>query len=227
MILRGKGRPAAYKKIDGTRVASVTTITAGWKPGVEALLVWANRLGLEGKDHREERDKAAGAGTLAHSLVENAIHGNDPWSDINIEGADQEMLTRAQKGFEAYEAWEKMLGIQYVATELPLVSEAYGYGGTIDAIATDHEGIIGLYDWKTGGSIRADMILQVAAYSKLWNEHYPDREIGKIYILRFGRDHGDFHFHSWPESIIEMAWQGFLHLLAMYGIDKQLTKVAK
>lgn len=65
----------AYKNKAGKRVPSVTTILSRFKDSA-ALMIWANKEGLEGRPLRGEgstADKAAEAGTLAHAFVEADI----------------------------------------------------------------------------------------------------------------------------------------------------------
>ena len=64
---------AGYYLVDGTRVPSVTTVLGRFKES-GPLIHWAWGLGIQGKDYREERDKAADAGTLAHAAVAAWAH---------------------------------------------------------------------------------------------------------------------------------------------------------
>lgn len=222
-LARGKGRPEAYKLADGTRVPSVTTVTGARKAGIEGLLVWANRLGREGKDHKEERQKAADAGSVAHAMVENHIHGREA-----LEGVLEikpEILEPARKGFEGFLRWQDMMQLEYLWTETPLVSEQYRFGGTPDALARGKDKLLILPDWKSSNAVYGDYIIQLAAYRVLC-EDYQHESIPTCTILRFGKEHGDFHFHSYPEEVMELGWKAFLHLLELYQLDKQLKKVA-
>jgi hypothetical protein len=222
-VQRGKGRPTAYKLADGTRVPSVTTITSARKAGVEALLVWANRMGQEGKDHREVRQQAADAGSMVHAMVENSIHGRDKWE--GIPPLDEKTNAQAEQGFSSFQDWSRVMHVQYLATETPMVSESFRYGGTPDALGTV-DGKLALLDWKSSNAVYGDYIIQLAAYKVLCEEDHRWQRIDQVYLLRFGKDHGDFHCHSYPDSVLEMGWEAFQHLLALYDLDKQLKKVA-
>src|SRR5262245_17492687 len=162
MTIRGTGRPhEGYFNKEGKRLPSVTTVTGARKTNVEGLLVWANRLGREGKDHREVRDQAADAGSLAHAMVENAIHGKDP--EDGIEWSDDPTLEHARTGFASFVTWQSLLDVHYVATETPMISEWYGYGGTPDAIGRGKDGKLALFDWKTSNGIYGDYLIQLGA----------------------------------------------------------------
>jgi len=222
-IQRGKGRPAAYKLADGTRVPSVTTITGARKSGVEGLLSWANKLGQEGKDHREVRQQAADAGSLVHSMVENSIHGREPWD--GLPPADEKTTAQVQQGFDSFKDWSRVMHVQYLETETPRISEKFAYGGTPDAIGYV-DGKLALLDWKTSNAVYGDYIIQMAAYQQLWNECNSTDLIEAVYLLRFGKEWGDFHFHSYPSEVVATGFRAFLMLRELYDLDKQLKKVA-
>lgn len=231
LIVRGSGRPGAYLLASGARVPSVTTITGARKSNVEGLLFWANQLGRptpeypQGRDHRDARQKAADAGSLAHSMVENAIHGRDELEGIPETEAD--VLAQARQGLQAWRDWSRVMKVDYVLTETPMVSEKYAYGGTPDAVG-HVDGKLALIDWKTGNAVYGDAIIQMAAYRELWNEVYSESRgtLEAYYLLRFGKDHGDYHVHAYPSEVIAMGWRAFLHLRELYELDKALKKVA-
>lgn len=220
-------RPSGgYYNAAGKRVPGVTTITGCWKPSVEGLLVWANKLGLEGKNHREARDEAASIGTLVHDMVEQHAHGKSPesvrskWSSLK-----PDLFGQADQGFQAYLDWAAQTKLEIVETETPLVSETHQFGGTPDAIGYAN-GKLALLDWKSGGHVYSDMLMQLAAYRQLWHENHPTDRLESCHLLRFGKEHGDFHHHSFTNEIMDKAWDAFLRLREVYELDKTLKKVA-
>jgi len=237
IVVRGAGRPPAYRTRDGQRVPGVTTILGARKSNIEGLLIWANRLGQEGKSHRDARDQAATAGSVAHALVENAIHGKDPWEGVTLDANDPDMKKTADQawtGFCAWQEWSKVFAVEYVWTERAFVSEQWKVGGTPDALAKIG-GKLALLDWKTSNAVYPDYIMQLAAYRMLVNEAEGRPTRGKApvtrpveacYLLRFGKYHGDYHAHSYPASVLAEAWEGFTLLRRMYELDYSLKKVA-
>lgn len=200
---------------DGTKVPSVTTILSRFKES-GALMHWAWKMGKEGKDYREERDKAADAGTLAHAAVENWIHGRP----IVFEG-DPDVCEKAKKAFGAFLEWAAQTQLKVTHTEIPLVSERYKFGGTFDALLVRGKRAMG--DWKTSGAVYGDYLAQVAAYGILWEENFPDQPIdGGYHLLRFDKEYGDFHAHWWGE--LEAGKRYFLNLRAAYDDDRELKK---
>ena len=208
-----------YKLAAGNRVPSVTTITGRYKDS-SALIHWAWEEGINGRDYRESRDKAAGAGTLAHAMIEAYLRKELLPLPANY---TEEMYAAALNSFNAAKAWLESSKMNIVYSEVPLVSEVYRFGGRLDAIA-ELDGQLSLADWKTGG-IYAEHLIQVAGYAILWEENYPDKPLtGGFELCRFSRDHGDFshkHLPTLPE-----AKEAFLAMRRLYDIDKDLKRRA-
>ena len=204
---------------------SVTTVISHRKADADALIHWAWKLGTEGKDWRKVRDEAASAGTIAHSLVEQAIKGNDfrsPPVDsvMNDYGCDEEIAKRAHNAFQMFLRWAEQSKLEVVESELSLVSEKYRFGGTLDSILLAGEPAIG--DWKTSNAIRFDYLVQVAAYGALFGEVHETPIEGGYHIIRFAKETADFEHRYFGE--VEDAWQAFVHLRALYDLDAKLKK---
>ena len=179
-----------YKTADGKRVPSVTTILSRFKDS-GGLIYWANQQGLDGLTLDEARIPAASAGTLAHDMVEAHING---WPEPDLP-KDHAIEKQACVAFEMYLTWQKQSRLDVIHTEVSLVSENHRFGGRLDAIGRGPDGTLAMLDWKTGG-IYVDHLLQVAAYTVLWNENYPEQPItGGAHICSFKRETGDFSHH--------------------------------
>ena len=218
-ILRGGGRPTKYLLADGSPVPGVTTIIGRFKES-GALLQWAFQQGKSGAANLyEKRDEAAAVGSLVHDIVEAEICGREP----PLIPAD--FAERANSALDAWHRWREGSGMEIVATEVPLVSEVYRFGGTIDAIGRER-GMLCLLDWKTSGGVYADYLLQLAAYKALWDEANPDNPIaGGFHLCRFSKEHGDFEHRYWPE--LGEAWEMFKALLPAYELDKRVRARCK
>ena len=203
----------AYADKAGTKVPGVTTVlgsSLGWKtPG---LMWWAWKLGSEGKDLREEREKAADAGSLAHACAE-AIITEQPMPAI-----PEEFASKVSGAVAAFNAWREQSRLELVASEVPLVSESHKYGGCLDAVGT-FNGSAALIDFKSSKELYGDHVVQVAAYAKLWTENHPDLPIRAWHVLRWSED-GAFHHHSLSEAQIESGWRVFLAALTIYNERK-------
>jgi len=205
-----------YRTKDGTRVPSVTTIN---KIGQDSggLIHWAWQLGIDGKDYRQVRDEAAEGGTVGHALVEAAIHGRDP----DLAGFGDEARDMGQRAFAAYREWREHTRLEIVASEVPLVSERYRFGGCMDAVARRSDGRLCICDWKSGG-LYPDHLCQLAAYGALWNENNPQPITGGYHLVRFNKDTGDFT-HAYFADLSE-AWTAFQLKRELYDAIARIKK---
>ena len=203
-----------YKLSDGSRVPSVTTILGILnKP---ALLDWAWRCGCDGLDYKAVRDQAADIGTLAHYLILCYLKGETP--DTSEYSAQD--ITQAETCLIKYWDWEKENPIEPVLVEEVLVSERYGFGGTIDCLAKLNGELI-LIDHKTGKGIYPEMFYQLAAYRALLDEH--GHHIASARILRIGRDKNE-GFEERVMTDLSKQWQIFTHCLEIYRLQKETKK---
>ncbi len=216
---RGSGRPDKYLLKDGTPVTGVTSVLGRFKES-GGLLQWAFKIGKSGaRSLYEKRDEAADVGTLIHHMVEADIHGTEP---PEIPECHAE---RCASGFAAWRYWRDGRALEIVATEIPFISEKHRFGGTIDAIGRDRNGLC-LLDWKSSNAVYADYALQLAAYRVLWEENRPDQPItGGFHLARFSKTHGDMEHRYWPE--LKEAEEMFLLLVRAYELDKKLTERIK
>ncbi len=204
---------AGYRNAAKQRVPGVSTLAKiGQDPG--GLLHWAWQQGVDGKDYRESRDAAAGAGTMVHEAAEAWKRGR-PYA---FQGPPA-LVDAAQTGFGAFVEWASQTRLKIEETEVSLVSERYQFGGTFDATLIGEKRAMA--DYKTASSLYPEHLLQVVAYGKLWEEHHPDKPIdGGYYILRFSRDHGDFTASWFGE--LEDAWQAFLACRSLYDLKQKV-----
>jgi hypothetical protein len=211
-----------YKNREGKRVSGVTTIISGnlgWNK--QPLMWWANQMGLDGKNHREEASKAADAGTIGHYLIDCDIKGIEP--DMS-QYKDTGLIEKGETCLINFLEWKKMVNLRTIATEVNLVSEKYQYGGTPDdiGIVIDKLAVV---DWKTGNGVYPDMLIQLAAYKQLWEENNSDKPLeGGFHLLRIGKEDASFHHHHW--QALPEAWEAFKHLLELHRIHKVLKKMS-
>jgi hypothetical protein len=201
-----------YHLSDGTKVPGGSTIC---KIGDDAgaLLHWAWKLGIEGKDYRKERDKAADIGTIAHFLIECFL--NNQVADLSDYG--QEDIDKALLCYNKFVDWWDEQSLEKVATEIQLVNEFYRYGGTIDLIARTQKGEHILLDFKTSKKISESYWRQCAGYAQLWNTNQAtiDHHIINHAIVRIGKEEeGDFEV-VWREDLSK-EWFVFQKQVDLY-----------
>ena len=216
-----------YYNSEGVRLPSVTTITKlyGNKDG---LIIWANNMGLQGKTLQEAREETATPGSMVHEHVDAYIKGEswapDSWKDkfTTTEGY-HDALGKERFAFSAFQRWSSFSNFKLIEGEINLVSEKYQFGGCLDAVMTSDG--LALADWKSGkgGTIYADFLYQLAGYSILWDENFPDNPItAGFHIIRFSREDGSFaHWHL-PD--LNKEREVFLKLREVYDLNKQVQR---
>lgn len=226
-------RPSkGYANDAGERLPGVTTIIGLLdKP---ALVGWAGKLcveaGWQAARNGEpvprwqevcygKRDKAAEDGTRAHDLFERLLRGED----VQRGPEDSDGAWRA---FENARKWLSGLSLRFEVWphERPLVDQRLGFGGTPDAIARQGD-TVSLADWKTGGTY-PEHLIQLAAYRHLLRECEGITVTG-CHLVRFHREHGDFHHHQWADDALDIGWDAFLSLLTLWPAMKRLRERVK
>ena len=201
-----------YKNKNGKIIPGVTTILSVLnKP---ALIPWANNLGLKGIDCTRYRDSMADIGTIAHLMIMEHLSGKK--QDLSeYSGAD---IDRAENCLISFFEWERSNKLKPLLVEVPLVSEKYQFGGTIDCYG-DLDGKLTLIDFKTSKAIYPEMVHQVAAYRRLLVEN--GHEVQRVRILRIGRSQ-DEGFEDRLCPAMESHWKLFSHCLAIYNLKKKI-----
>lgn len=205
-----------YRTTDGEVVPGGSTIAKiGDDPG--GLIHWAWQQGVDGKDYKKVRDEAADIGTMGHHMVEAFYAGK--WPDVDKWSThDRERATWAYVKFCEWWGTEQLKwSPEIIEPEMQFVSDAYRYGGTLDAPCRDAEGRAILVDWKTSKAVYDSHIFQLAGYENLWNEHHPKDRIVRRAIIRIGKqaETGDFEARWISDYQIGKAWECFkakLHL---------------
>ncbi len=203
-----------YMNSEGIPLPGVTTILGILnKP---ALVIWANRLGLQGIDSSKYRDEMADIGTLAHYLIMCDLTGQTP----DTSDYSPKQVNMAENAVRSYHEWRKGHTVEPHLVEVPLVSNKYGYGGTIDLYA-DIDGVPTLVDFKTGKAIYPEMVYQLAAYQRLLTES--GHRLGRARLLRIGRD-ADEGFEEKVVNGLEREWEVFGHCLAIYRLQQAIKR---
>lgn len=202
-----------YKTEAGVRVPSVTTIIGILnKP---ALMHWAWQCGVDGLDYRTVRDDAAGVGILAHYLIMCDLQGFTP----NTSEYTADDLKRAEGCLIKYWDWYKEHKPTPLLVEAHLVSEKYGFGGTIDCLVQRGKEVW-LVDYKTGKTIYSEMVIQLAAYKALLEEQ--GYVVNQTRILRIGRDENE-GFEERQFNNLDKALELFHHCREIYRLQKEIN----
>jgi len=204
-----------YYLSTGDLIPGVTTVLGILsKP---ALVVWANKLGLQGIDSTKFRDKAANIGTITHLLIMAHL----TLKEVDLSEYPKQDIDTAHNCMKSFYEWEKSHKIVPLLVETPLSSDKYGYGGTPDCLA-EVNGELELLDFKTSNAIWDDYFYQLAAYRYLLIEKgYKD--LNRARILRFGKSN-DEGFEDRLITRLDKEFQLFLHCLAIYNLLKDMNR---
>jgi len=188
---------------------SVTTILGGLGWNTEALLNWANRMGQEGRHHREASAKEATVGTVGHAWIEADLKGED--FDVHAVGLPEEDIPRAERAFNAWQQWKRLNELRVIESECALLHDELMVSGTVDVVAEamDPNGDVAILDFKTGG-VYPEQVAQIAAYGKLY-EHISGQKgerrlVTEYHLLRVSKESGHFQHTFFPAKEVEFMW---------------------
>ena len=210
--MSNKGHVKYYLK-SGTLVPGVTTILNIL--GKQSLIEWAYQCGLKNIDYKKVRDSAGDVGTLTHYLILCDLKGEKP--DLSEYSPDD--IKTAELCMENYRAWKGLNNLNPMMIESPMVSETYGYGGTLDLYATLNSRNV-LVDFKTSKGIYDSFLYQTAAYWQLIQENtakIPDA-ILIVRIPKTSRESFETRFITDPYKYFDV----FRHCLCIYALQKEL-----
>lgn len=198
----------------GDSVPGVTTVLAILaKP---ALIIWANRLGLQGIDSTKYKDKMANIGTLAHLMVLCHFKNVKP----ELSEFSQQEINSANNCMKSFYEWEKQHKLEPIIIESPLVSDIYGYGGTPDFVGlVDNQ--LEVIDFKSGSGIYPEYIYQTAAYRQLAIEQ--GHKVNRARILRIGREDNE-GFEERQILKFDLEFETFLHCLSIHNLLKAMKR---
>ena len=201
-----------YQLADGSYAPGGTTVL-----GLRAkpqLVLWANRLGLQGIDSTKYRDEMADVGTLAHAMILAHLQGKLP----DTSDYSQNQVDLAENCFLSYLAWERGRKIEPLRVEEHIVSEEWRCGGTSDFYGLV-DGRLTIMDYKTGG-IYPESEWQIAAYAHLLaacGERMPVQGI----VLSVPRAETEvFQEVTVAPWGLDRGWEIFKHLLAIYWLER-------
>ena len=187
-------------------------------------------LALEAKKaHTEHLEEAGDIGKMAHDFLEKyilALIGNDYAA---IQGMMAQMCPdeRATNCVIAALDWMKAHNVRWISTERKVYSKKYDCCGTLDGLClTDSctdpsccpkpfKDRRTLLDWKTSNYLYIEFIYQASAYKAFYLEEFPNEVIDDIWILRLGKEDGEFQpWHLYADTF-ESDFAGFVACLEL------------
>jgi len=200
---------------DGSRAGSVTTIInseLGWNK--QTLINWAKKLSMQGYDVDEELRDSQQTGILLHLLIEGHQNG----FDVSTKDFTRSQEETALVAFGGYLEWVNLGRYVTLASEVTLVNEELRVGGTIDSIGTMENELV-ITDFKSSkyGPYK-EHIVQLAAYTYMYEAAQPKAKIAHGMILRFGKEDGKFHQHKIEREKLNWGLSVFKHCVALYNL---------
>jgi len=200
----------------GEIVPGVTTILdsqLGWNKNT--LIAWARNQALAGIDPKKVLIEAGDIGSIVHALIEAHIKK----TVAELKDYCESDIEKGKQAFKAYLEWESRQQIEYVACELPVISEKYRYGGTIDILAKRNGKLLEV-DAKSSKSIWPEQKIQTIAYKYAYEETHNDK-IDEVILLHLDKKTGEFKGeHRITGAEIESGWQAFRCLRKLYDLQK-------
>ncbi len=212
--------------IEGIEFPSVTTILGVLGKG-DALLGWAAKCAINyiranisddvsletvlqnaAVEWKSAREEAADIGTEIHDLIHKYIKfGKDAAGDLRPEVVN---------GFIAFLDWEKAHKVQWISTEMQIVSRVHGFAGTLDAICL-FDGKKYLIDFKSSKGFYDGYDMQLAAY-RIGAAEMGSQTEG-CGILRLDKETG---IPEWKDysNVQDQAGAAFIALTRFYYLQK-------
>lgn len=188
---------------------------------------------------RDILEDAGNVGTMAHECLETSI-----WLAINENNGFVKRLVKLPEDERAVNccntafSWMQGHNVRWLETEKKVYSLEYNYSGTADGLCradscTDplccpqpFKDRLSLADWKSSNQLDLTYRWQTAAYRHAMQEE-AGHQITDIFILRLGKEKGDFEPWHIPEEDIELDFQGFLACLHLTRIHHQVKERMK
>lgn len=222
-------------KIDGVgEYPSVTTIIGqldksgplmGWavKTAIEYLQQHQAELALDPAKtyknakawYKEISQQAKDLGSEIHNCIEVYLKGQ------KVDGL-LETDSRLIQPFEEFKKWQVARNFKLVESEHIVWSEQYRFAGTLDCAAYLSDKLY-IADFKSSRAIYDTFLMQVAAYTKAYEER-SGKEVEGVGILRLPKQAGDsFEWREYTLEQVENSFNEFMYLCS-YWHEKKLNK---
>jgi len=221
-----------YTVAGGIRVPGVTTVIDQIGRNKGALVGWARKEALAGKDPKKVAAKAADIGTLGHFFIEchvrTAVTGITHVPDTRE--FPKTVIDQAENCYLGFLDWERAHQPTYLVNdngrpmvEVQMVSAKLHYGATLDIPC-----IIGgkrtVIDAKSSKGIYKEHKIQTAGQAKLWMERDGFTEWPDLYCLKLGKEDGSFAFEPVKGDAAKgHLWLDLLAALILYHNKEDKT----
>jgi hypothetical protein len=230
-------RPAfGYRNANGDKVPGSTTVLKyATFMDTDILCNWAAKLAKEGKDWKLVRRSAGEHGSHLHDLCEKRLPHVLSTAD-RVPGLDDATWGKLVQSYDAIRDWYVKYEPKVVYAEEPLVSEAFQFAGTPDAVwllgkdipydgGVFPAGSQVLGDYKTGRMVGAKEIAQMASYRQLLKENGIADVVGSILIHAPTAQPGYMRPIALDAGVLDLGWEAFLAAKSVMNLLPKLSEV--
>ena len=203
---------------DETKAPSITTIISqnlGWNK--QALITWAKRQTMIGKDADAVLKEAGAIGTLLHLMIE----GHQRGFDVDTRDFTRNQTEQALICFAGYTKWAKAVDFTPLASEVVVIDNEQRIAGTIDCIGKMGDDLV-LIDWKSSKYLYKEHKIQVAKYIDVYERLQPKAKFAYGMVLRFDKEEIGFHQHKINRDKIDAGIKIFDALLVAHNLKKSV-----
>jgi len=194
-------------------------VRASISPGVEYSETYLEEVFRAAKGRsRGLKDEAASIGHLAHEWIEEHIRAGCPQEGVVFPAEE----TPVRSCVDAALKWMGEHSIRFVENERPVYSRKHRYSGRMDGLAYVDDALA-VVDWKSSNGVYPEYILQIAAYALAYKEE-TGADIRKAFLVRLGKDNGEFEAHELDARTLKRASGAFLSALNLW---RQLERLKK
>ena len=181
-------KASIYQNSSGQTVARVTDIISSMIHS-DGLMYWANSLGFKGIRYKDELNRAANAGTIAHAAIEKFLK--------------EKLCTDNNIPFLGFKLWYDTvtldIGLPISVIYVEHTITCRWFGGTLDALL-----IIGnkvyLVDFKTSNHVTYRYFIQLGAYRHMLRE-VENINIDGVIVLQLDKNEPGFNEYLLDFSI--------------------------
>lgn len=156
------------------------------------------------------KKEAADVGTECHNAIDALI---------NLKPIPQ-LSQQAQAAFKNFLNWTHSLNLTFQSGDIPVASPSLGFGGRLDALASDQQNNLILLDWKTTNKLKVHNFYQVAAYALALKETY-NLYPTKAFIVKFPKSDSKI---QQLEVDLKSTTKAFLALLKLYYLHQPVEQ---
>jgi hypothetical protein len=187
--------------------------------------------------HSDELDAAGEIGSMAHDWIEKYILAVLADDQAAIQGLMTQMCKdpRATNCCIAALDWMKAHNVRWKETERKVFSKIHMCSGTMDGLCVvdscddptccprEFKDRLTIADWKTSNYLYIEFLFQTAAYEAFYEEEFRI-DIQDRWVLRLGKEDGEFEPWHVEETDFEEDFEGFLACLELSRLKDRIDE---